>query len=75
MKEIFAVRNVDEKTILFINAYAREHKMKTGDALREIVSLAQEYVKEQSRMKKYRSIFAIHDKLKFSSENTELRVN
>jgi hypothetical protein len=67
MKEIFAVRNVDERTVSFIQTYAHEHNLNTGDALRELVSFAQDYLKERDRTKKYESIFTIHDKVKFSS--------
>ena len=67
MKDIFAVRNVDEKTRSVISEYARERNINTGDALRELISFAQEYIKEKNRAKKYRSIFTIHDQVKFSN--------
>lgn len=75
MSEIFAVRNVDEKTRTFISEYANEHNLNTGDALRDIVSFAQEHLKEKKQHKKYQSIFKIHDKIKFSGSTTNYKVN
>lgn len=74
MSEIFAVRNVDEKTRTFISEYANEHNLNIGDALRDIISLAQEHLKEKSKHKKYQSIFQIHDKIKFSGSAPDNKV-
>ena len=78
MSDIFAVRNVDEKTKEFIYEYAHENNLNTGEAVRDIVSLAQEHIKEkQQEKKKYRkkSIFEIYDKIAFKDKDPNLSKN
>ena len=60
MVEIFAIRNVDEKTREFITNYAAEHKLSMAEALRELILLVQEHLAERPK-KKYKSIFDSYD--------------
>lgn len=78
MADIFAVRNVDEKTKEFIYNYAHEHDVNLGDALRELVYLVEEHLREreqQKHKKKYVSFFEIYDKVKFSGGDSNLSKN
>ena len=52
MADIFAVRNVDKKAQDFIYDYAHKHDVNTGKALAEIVSLAEEHLKEKEQKRK-----------------------
>ena len=75
MSELFAVRNVDEKTKHFIYKYATENDVNIGEALREIVFLVQEHLKEkeqQKQKKKYSSLFDTYDKIAFTSDDPQL---
>ncbi|MFH0713303.1 MAG: hypothetical protein V1722_02095 [Candidatus Micrarchaeota archaeon] len=65
MEEIFAVRKVDDKTKRFIQRYASDHDLNTGEALREIVFIAETHLRENKEKKKYNSIFDTWDKIKF----------
>lgn len=67
MADMFAVRNVDETTKQFIAQYAEEHNITMAEALRELVLLVQEHLKERKR-KKYSSIFDTYDKIAFEGE-------
>ncbi len=75
MSEIFAIRDVDEKTKKFIHKYAHEHDVNLSEALRDIVFMVQEHLKElekQKTKKKYKSFFDLYDKLKFRSNDPHL---
>ncbi len=67
MGDIFAVRDVDEGTKKFIYTYARSRKMKVGGAIKEIVYLVQEHLKEKGkpRKKKYKSLLESMEKCSF----------
>jgi len=78
MSEMFAVRNVDNKTKEFIYEYAHAHDLNLGEALREISRLVQEHLKEKERKKqkkKYRSFFEIYNKVAFKSDDPNLSKN
>ena len=66
MEEIFAIRRVDDRTKHFIQQYATEHDLNTGEALREIVVMAKEHQKKKKDKKKYKSFFDTWKKIKFS---------
>ena len=70
MSDIFAVRDVDEKTRRFIYSYARNRRIKVGGALKEIAFLADEHLKESERSghkPKYKTIFDSYGKIRFKS--------
>ena len=76
MADIFAVRNVDEKTKEFIYNYAHEHDVNLGEALREIMQLARIHLSESGRhKKKYRSIFEVYNQIAFKSDDPNLSKN
>lgn len=77
MSDLFAIRNVDKKTKAFIADYAHEHAINMNEALREIVFLVQEHLKENKPIVKKRkySIFEIYDKVAFSSNDPNLSKN
>ncbi len=73
---IFAVRNVDLGTRKFVQEYAHEHDLNTGEALREIIVKAKERIREERTKKKHNSIFDTWEKIKFkgpgdASENID----
>lgn len=68
MGDIFAVRDVDEGTRRFIYTYARSRRMKVGRAIREIVYLVQEHLKEEEqgkKKKKYKTFWETVEKCSF----------
>ncbi|MBU0591750.1 hypothetical protein KKF81_06920 [Candidatus Micrarchaeota archaeon] len=71
MADMFAIRNVDDGTKEFITKYAEEHNITIAEALREIILLVQEHISEKPK-KKYKSIFEIYEKVKFSSGDPNL---
>lgn len=78
MAEIFAVRNVGEKTKDFIYEYAHIHDLNTGEAIDEITRLAQEHLKEKEvrKIKKRKiSIFEVYNKIAFKSKDPNLSKN
>lgn len=70
MSGVLAIRNVDEKTRQFIREYATEHNLNIGEAIREIVFLVRQHLKEcgEHKKKKYQSFFEIYDKVAFKAE-------
>lgn len=70
MSDIFAVRDVDEDTKRFIHNYARRHKMRVGKAMKQLVYLAQEHLKEKEngQKKKFRSLADRYDEIKFGGK-------
>lgn len=75
MSGFFAVRNLDEKTKAFIAEYAHERKVNMAQALREIVYLVQEHLRERQKhkhTKKYRSFFEIFPDVAFESSDPQL---
>lgn len=73
MSDFFAIRNVDPKTKEFITEYAKEKDLSMSEALREIVFLAKEHIKEQKpSKKKYRGFFDTYEKIAFKSGNPNL---
>ncbi len=72
MSGMFAVRNVDKDTKKYIQAYATEHDLTTGEALREIVFLVKEHLAEKKQAKKYKSIFDTYEQIAFSSGDPNL---
>jgi hypothetical protein len=74
MSDIFAIRNVDEKTKEFITHYAEEHDLSMGEALRELMLLVQEHLAEKPT-KKYKSIFDTYDKIAFKSGEDDISKN
>ncbi|MBI5158913.1 hypothetical protein HY992_02225 [Candidatus Micrarchaeota archaeon] len=77
MTGVLAIRNVDEKTRQFIREYAAEHNLNIGEAVREIVFLVRQHLKEcgDHKKKKYQSIFEVYDKIKFSDSDPNLSRN
>jgi plasmid stability protein len=75
MADIFAVRNLDEKTRKEINAYANEHNSTIAEAIRELVFLALQHIKHTKKEKKYKSIFDTQDKIAFHSGDPNLSKN
>jgi len=71
MTDMFAIRNVDNKTKQFITEYAEEHNITIAEALRELILLVQEHISEKPK-KKYKSVFEVYDKLKFSTDDPKL---
>lgn len=67
MADMFAIRNVDDKTKEFITEYAENHDMTVAEALRELILLVQEHLAEMPK-KKYKSIFDTFDKIAFEGE-------
>ncbi len=78
MADVFAVRNVGEKTKDFIYEYAHNHDLNTGEALDEITRLAREHLKEkeqQNQKKKYKSFFDTYEEIAFKSDDPNLSQN
>ena len=78
MADVFAVRNVGEKTKDFIYEYAHVHDLNTGEALDKIAQLAQEHLKEkeqQKQKKKYKSLFDTYEEIAFKSDDPNLSQN
>lgn len=67
MAEIFAIRNVDDSTKQFILKYAEENDLTIAEALRELIILVKEHMKEKPQ-KKYSSIFDTYEKIAFEGE-------
>ncbi len=74
MSDFFAVRNLDEKTKQDIQQYAEEKDLAIAEAIRELVFLAKAHLAERPK-KKFRSIFEVLDKIKFSSPDPHLSQN
>ena len=73
MSDMFAIRNVDEKTREFICKYASENDVNISEALQEIIVLVQEHLKEKEQQKKkYKSIFDTYDRIAFRSGDPNL---
>jgi len=75
MAEIFAVRNLDEKTRKEISTYAHENNSTIAEAIRELVFLALQHIKHTKKDKKYKSFFEIYDKVAFHSGDPNLSKN
>ncbi|MBI5223132.1 hypothetical protein HY990_01790 [Candidatus Micrarchaeota archaeon] len=78
MSDIFAIRNVDEKTKNFIHDYAHENDLATAEALRDIATLAKEHLKEKAAQKAKKrkiSIFEVYNKIAFKSKDPNLSKN
>ncbi|GEM_PF-6690037 len=65
--EIFAVRDLDVTTKEFITNYAKKHKVKMAEALREIILVAKENLNSKSK-KKFKSFFDNYEKAKFTAD-------
>lgn len=68
MSDIFAVRNLDEKTRETIYKYATEHRINTAEAVKELIFYGMQHIRHTKKEKKYESIFDVYEKLKFSAE-------
>lgn len=76
MTEFFAVRNLDEKTRAYIAEYAHERNLNMAQALREIVCLVQEHLRERQKpRKRYRSFFEVLPQIAFESSDPNLSKN
>lgn len=76
MGDIFAVRNLDEKTKAEIQDYAHEHNLNMAQAIRELVFMALEHLKcFHKNKKKYKSFFEVYDKIKFKTNDPHLSEN
>ena len=58
---------MDEKTRKEIQDYAHEHNVSIAEALRELIIIATKTLKKEEG-KKYKSIFDVYNKIKFSAE-------
>ncbi len=67
MGEGYTIRNMDEKTKKEIQDYASEHDVSIAEALRELIMIAVKSLRKEGG-KKYKSIFDVYDKIKFSAE-------
>ena len=67
MGEVYTIRNMDEKTRKEIQNYAHEHDVSIGEALRELIMIAMKSLRKEEG-KKYKSIFDVYEKIKFSAE-------
>jgi len=74
MSEFFAVRNLDEKTRQEIQQYAEEKDLAIAEAIRELVFLAKAHLAERPK-KKYRSVFEVLERIKFSGGDPNLSQN
>lgn len=71
MNDLFAIRDVDEKTRRFIHTYARSRRMRTASALKELVGLAKTHLgelKQASQKLKYKDLFDEYEKCKFRAD-------
>ncbi|MEK6981629.1 MAG: hypothetical protein AABX38_01745 [Candidatus Micrarchaeota archaeon] len=78
MSDIFAVRNVDERTKQFIYDYAHENSKSIGEALTDIVFLVKVHIREQQKhglKKRKKSIFTVYNKIAFKSNDPNLSKN
>lgn len=69
MSNIFAVRNLDKKTIEYIKNYANNHNLNTAEAIRDLIFFGLKHIQKTQKKKKYNSIFEVYDKLKFRGES------
>ena len=67
MGDVYTIRNMDEKTRKEIQDYAHEHDVSIAEALRELIMIATKSIKKEES-KKYKSIFDVYNKIKFSAE-------
>lgn len=65
MADVFAIRDVDERTKRAIHAYAQTHDVTVAEAIRDLVFFGLQHIKHKKKEKKYKSIFEVLDKLKF----------
>ena len=65
MADMFAVRNLDEKTIEAIQEYAHERRLNTAEAVRDLVFFGLQHIKHAKKEKKYNSIFDVYGSMKF----------
>ena len=75
MSDLFAIRDVDEGTRLFIHTYAKSRRMKAASALKELVRLAQVHLQEKETAKskyKYHSLMDAYKRMSFKSDDPHL---
>lgn len=65
MADMFAVRNLDEKTIEAIQEYAHERRLNTAEAVRDLIFFGLQHIRHTKKEKKYKSIFDAYGKVKF----------
>jgi len=68
MADMFAVRNLDEKTKHTIQDYAQDKDVTIAEAIRDLVFYGLQHIKHTKKERKYKSIFEVYDKLKFSGD-------
>ena len=65
MADMFAVRNLDGKTIEAIREYAHGRRLNTAEAVRDLVFFGLQHIRHTKKEKKYKSIFDAYGRVKF----------